>query len=116
MKNLIKVKTALIILAVFAIAFNISETYAGNKKTAVNTPTIQCGTCKRNITNALKKVDGVINVKVDLSTKIVTVKYDDTKTNVGAIEDAISAAGYDANDKKADPVAYENLDECCKVR
>lgn len=116
MKNIMKVKTILVILAVFAIMFNFSETNAGNKKTTINTPTIQCGTCKKNITGALNKIDGVINVKVDLSNKTVTVKYDDEKTSIGVLEDAISAAGYDANNKKADPAAYENLDECCKVK
>lgn len=116
MKKLINLKSALLVLAMFAVLFNISETYAGNNKTTINIPTIQCGTCKKNITNALNKVDGVINVKVDMSSKTVTVKYDDSKTDVSALENAITAAGYDANDRKADQTAYDNLDECCKVR
>ena len=36
-------------------------------------------------------------------------------TNVPALELAVANAGYAANDKKADPEAYEKLAECCKV-
>jgi periplasmic mercuric ion binding protein len=116
MKNLIKIKAALIILAAFAILFNISDVYAGNKKTTIDIPTIQCGMCKNTITNTLKEIDGVTSVKVNLSTKKVTVKYNDTKTNIEALENAITAAGYNANDKIRDAAAYENLHGCCKEK
>jgi periplasmic mercuric ion binding protein len=86
-----------------------------NENVTVNIPTIQCGTCKKNITKALNNLDGVTSVKVDMKKKTAFVTFDDSKTNTGAIEDAITSAGYDANDKKADHDAYEKLDDCCKV-
>jgi mercuric transport protein len=105
----------LILTVVFAAAMT-SDIYAGdNEKVTVSVPTIQCGTCKKNITTALKNIDGVLKVQVDMKNKTAAVTYDDSKTSVNSLEDAITAAGYDANDKKADPVAYEKLDECCKV-
>ncbi|RPI14677.1 MAG: heavy-metal-associated domain-containing protein [Ignavibacteriae bacterium] len=116
MKNLIKAKSVLIIVAVFAVMLNISETQAGNKKTTINIPTIQCGMCKKTITSVLKDIDGVKSVNVNMNTKKVSVKFDDTKTNIEALENAITAAGYDANDKKRDAAAYDNLHGCCKER
>ena len=106
----------LILTVVFAAAMT-ADIYAGNnEKVSVSVPTIQCGTCKKNITTALKNIDGVSKVVVDMKKKTANIIYDDSKTNLEALENAITAAGYDANDKKADPVAYEKLDECCKVK
>jgi hypothetical protein len=43
------------------------------------------------------------------------VNFDKSVTNLGKIENAITAVGYDANSKKADPDAYSKLDDCCKL-
>lgn len=108
-----KITSFLILTLIF---FCMNNIYAGNEvKTTVDVPTIQCGTCKKNITIALENTEGVISAKVDMKTKKVEVIYDEEKTDVSSIENAITSAGYDANDKKADPVAYEKLYECCKV-
>jgi len=83
--------------------------------TVVKVPTIVCNSCVSTITKALKKVDGVKSTKIDLKKKTATVTFVSTKTTLSKIEKAISNAGYDANDTKRDPVAYENLDACCKL-
>lgn len=53
---------------------------------------------------------------VMLDEKAMTIKvvYNTKKTNVDNIRQAISKLGYDADDVKADIVAYEGLDDCCK--
>lgn len=81
----------------------------------IKVSSMQCGTCKKNIEKALMKTDGVIDAKVDKNEKVAHVNYDKSKTDVSKIETAITLAGYDANDKKADPKAYEELDDCCKL-
>jgi len=81
----------------------------------INIPTSQCEMCQERIEKALKKVAGVKNYKVDIDEKIVHVNFDKTVTNLGKIENAITAAGYNANNKKADPEAYAKLDDCCKL-
>jgi mercuric ion binding protein len=91
------------------------KTTANDEKATIQLPTIQCNTCKKNITKAMKKVDGVNDFNIDVDGKVMTVAYDKSKTDLSKVENAITAAGYDANDKKADPVAYDKLDECCKV-
>ena len=91
------------------------KTTASDEKATIQLPTIQCDQCKKNITNALKKVDGINDFNIDVDGKVMTVAYDKTKLDLAKVENAVTAAGYDANDKKADPVAYEKLDACCKV-
>jgi hypothetical protein len=44
----------------------------------------------------------------------ITVYYNTKKTDLETIKTAISKLGYDADEVKADAVAYENLDNCCK--
>lgn len=81
----------------------------------INLPSMQCGTCKKNIETAVKKLDGIESINVVVKEKVAHINYDKTKTDLSKIENTISAAGYDANDKKADPEAYNELDDCCKL-
>lgn len=85
-----------------------------NSHEEIKIPTAQCNTCSKNITMALKKVEGISSFEVDIDEKVVHVTFDKSKTGLAKIEQAISLAGYDANNLKADPEAYENLDDCCK--
>jgi|SRR5690606_9856456 len=89
------------------------ETVAGEVVT-VSLPTVQCNMCKKTIADALKGVDGVSDAKVNIADKNVKVTFDKSKTDVSKIESSITAAGYDANDKKAEKNAYDKLDDCCK--
>ncbi len=53
-----------------------------------------CDNCVKHITRALKRVNGVKNVEVDLDGGNVTVTFDTTKTDIPAIHDAVLASGY----------------------
>jgi mercuric ion binding protein len=83
--------------------------------TVIKTPTMVCGSCVKTIEAAVAKLDGVQEVKADLKSKSVEVKYLTAKTTVDAVESVITGAGYNANDRKRDPAAYEKLDACCKI-
>lgn len=84
-----------------------------DKKIEIKTSAI-CGMCKSTIGKALSKEVGVITSTLDTKTKIVTVTYNESKTNPEKIRKAITMAGYDADDMPADPAAYAKLDGCCK--
>ncbi len=84
-------------------------------KTTIEVPTIVCGSCVKTVTKALKNVDGVKTAKVDLKKKTATVTYASAKVTVDKLEKAIADAGYDANNVKRNPEAYEKLDACCKA-
>jgi len=74
----------------------------------------QCEDCKARIEEALAFEKGVKKSELDLETHIVTVSYKIGKTSPEKIRKAISKAGYDADDVKADPKAYGKLPACCK--
>jgi mercuric ion binding protein len=115
-RNFKSVLTASVIaVIVFAFYANSYSKTSGDDKTVIKLPSMQCKTCKKKITKALQGVDGVKDVNVNLETKEATVTYDNSSVNVSQLENAITAAGYDANDKKADASAYDKLDDCCKV-
>ena len=88
------------------------------KKAGVDTLTIkssmQCGMCAENVIHALDKVKGVKDVEVDMEQKTVTVAYKSNKTSPEALRKAISMAGYDADNQKADATAHDNLPKCCQ--
>lgn len=109
-----KIFSSLVIIIALVIANG--QLIASENTTEISLPTIQCGMCVRTIEKALNKVDGIINIGVNVENKKATVTYDDTKTDLSKIETAISKAGYDANNLKADEKAYEKLNECCKVK
>lgn len=75
----------------------------------------QCGMCKDRIEKAMSYESGIISTNLDLVTKDVTVVYKPNKTNPDKVRIALSKIGYQADDFKADPIAYENLPACCKV-
>ncbi|MEO6693853.1 MAG: heavy-metal-associated domain-containing protein [Ignavibacteria bacterium] len=88
---------------------------SGGETVEIKLPTVQCGTCKTNITKEFKKVDGINSFDISIEKKIVKVSYDKTKTDADKIEGAIVMAGYQANDKPANKEAYDKLAECCKI-
>lgn len=82
--------------------------------TMVKIPSAQCEICEKTLNKALKKVTGVEKYKVDIEGKVIHINYDRNVTTIAMIEKAITSAGYDANDKRANPEAYDKLDNCCK--
>jgi copper chaperone CopZ len=72
-----------------------------------------CGMCKKHIEKAAKDA-GATNASWDKVTKLLTVSFDESKTNTDKIETAIAGAGYDTEHKEASQEAYKKLDECCQ--
>lgn len=86
-----------------------------NVQTAtISVKSMGCDNCAYLVRKAIFTLNGIKDVEVDLGKKIVQVKYLPKNTNVQSIEIAITRAGYDANDKSRDPVAFEELPECCQ--
>jgi copper chaperone CopZ len=113
MKN----KPIIRILLVFALFFGLAATACtqGKKEetVAIKTSAV-CGQCKDRIEKGLGFEKGIKDVTLDLETKIATVKYSPGKTSPDEIRRIISKLGYDADEVKADSVAYEKLPACCK--
>lgn len=111
-------KLGLLTLALIAISLLSINSYAKdiqhNKKITIKLNSIQCNMCVDKITEAIKSVDGVVKTKVNLGKKTASITYNADITSKEEIENAITAAGYDANEKPADKEAYEKLHSCCK--
>ena len=88
---------------------------AENKTAEIALNTIQCGMCTDKIASGLGKLEGVVKIDVNLEKKIGKVVYKAGVINLGVIEKAIAAIGYDANNTPAEPKAYSELDMSCKV-
>ncbi len=54
-----------------------------------------CDHCVSTVTNALKNVDGVKNASVSLTQETAKVTYDDSKTSLDQLKQAVVAAGYE---------------------
>ncbi len=53
-----------------------------------------CGGCTSNVTNALKAVAGVEDVKVSLPNGEATVQYDERVASSDQLRSAVTGAGY----------------------
>ncbi len=111
MKDLKKI-TGAIILLLFVSQAAFAQRTEMKIKTSAN-----CEMCKATIEKALGSEKGIKSASVDLTTKEVLVVYNARKTNPEKIKKAISKAGYDADDVKADNKARAKLkDNCQSVR
>jgi hypothetical protein len=72
-----------------------------------------CGSCKKRIEKAAMEA-GAASANWSDTTQILTVKYDDAKTSLLAIEKKIASVGHDTRDVKASDDVYNKLDECCQ--
>jgi copper chaperone CopZ len=106
----------LALLAVFATAVNAQSKVATiNIKSGFNCDHCKkCESCGQRIENALYAIKGIKRVDIDQKEKTLKVAYNTQKTTVDEIKKTITQIGFDADDMKADPVAYEKLDDCCK--
>jgi mercuric ion binding protein len=104
----------ILIIAGFLAVFSVGS-FAQSKLDSVKIQTsAQCGMCKERIEETLAFEKGVKKSVLDLETKIVTVWYKSSKTNVDNIRLALTKVGYDADDQLADQKAYQKLPACCK--
>ena len=65
------------------------------KTITLNVPGMSCSHCEMAISGAVKGLDGVESVNVNLNDKIVTVTYDSGKLAERKIKSAIEEQGYD---------------------
>ncbi len=83
-------------------------------KTALIRVNAGCENCKINIEKAIKVIPGVRNAHVDLDKKMAIVSYYTTKTNIQKIRQAITGAGYQADDLRPTPEAVALLPKKCR--
>lgn len=107
-----------VILLTFLIAYLDGyihpKSYISHEETTISLKTMICNMCVSNIEKTFQETEGVNSAEVSLELKQAFVIYNSKLTDIGKIEESITSAGYDANDKAANPKAFEMLSECCK--
>lgn len=76
--------------------------WAVTQTVTLSIPGMTCGACPITVRTALKRVPGVEKVGIDEAQKLVTVTYDDSKTNVQALTRATKDAGYPSSIKQGE--------------
>ncbi len=105
----------LLLLASFSLTgCSSAKAEGGDKQTVEIQTSAICGTCKQTLEKAMDKTEGVTKSRLDLGNKVLTVEYDPELTDADAIRKAVTETGYDADGIPANPVAHDNLAECCQ--
>lgn len=98
MKSIVKTLIMSLILAV-SVSVTAQQKEAKNA-TVVISAEIDCDNCKKKIEKNIAFEKGVKDLKVDISTKTVTITYRTDKTTPDALVAAITKLGYKASVKK----------------
>lgn len=105
----------ILLAAVSAFGFAQNDTETITIKTSIVCDhCMECDDCGYNIDTSIRKAKGIKKVVIDPEGSKVMVTYRTDKTTPEEIRNALSQAGFDADDVKADPEAYAKLDGCCK--
>lgn len=97
-------------IVLVASAFTIDRT----KSVKIQTNAV-CGDCKNRIETGLAALDGVLDVRLDLTTKKVKIEYNDKKQSVASLRLAVTQLGYGADELAPNTDARESLPGCCKA-
>ena len=55
---------------------------------------MSCANCVANVEKAVRKINGIEEVNVNLVEELMLVSFDENKTDTGKIEEAVKKAGY----------------------
>lgn len=59
-----------------------------------------CASCGEHVNSEVNKLSGIVSSEVSYENRNAMVKFDDSKTNIDEIENAINGTGYVVTDKK----------------
>lgn len=105
-----------IVLIVIILAFGLQlQAQDRNAKATIEVDGV-CMMCKERIEKAAIKTKGVKSAVWNMETHILSLIFDEQKTNLNSIEKSIAAVGHDTKNVKATSEVYENLHHCCKYR
>ncbi len=119
MKVVLKFVLAIMLISTISCGKKTTNESSGDKNSDTKTvtgkvdtveykcPGMHCSGCEESITEQVKKVEGVKEIKADAKEKTVKVTFDDGKTNKEVISKSINAAGYDTELTKS-----ENPHDC----
>lgn len=87
--------------AALALGFAAVTAAAEPRTVTLDVQGMYCAVCPLTVSQALKKVPGVIKARASYEDKSATVTYDDAKTGVDQLVKATTGAGYPSAPRKA---------------
>ncbi len=105
--------TALVAVLTTGFSFTAQASDDPIKEVKIKTSAI-CEMCKARIERNLGFEKGVKESDLNIETKVVTIRYDATKTDPAKLKAVIVQTGYDADDLPADTKGYAKLPSCCR--
>jgi hypothetical protein len=87
--------------------------FAQKAKTETFKVSGNCGMCETKIEKAAKSA-GATYAEWNKDTKVITVKYNSTSSDLAKIQKTIAEAGYDNAGVKATTESYNKLHACCQ--
>lgn len=85
-----------LLFVIAALAVASGAAHATEKTATLSVENMDCASCPAVVKAALSKVDGVGEVKVDLTSKTAVVRYDDQRATLQKLVTAATNAGYPA--------------------
>ncbi len=104
-------KNFLLILSIALLSFSFTKKEV--KEVVIKT-SAECNMCKERIEEKLNYTKGISFVSLEVSTKLLTVKYKEDKISLEKIREILSVLGYDADDVKANTENQQKLPKCCR--
>jgi periplasmic mercuric ion binding protein len=83
-----------LLIAGIAFAFPLAALAAPPKTAILDVQNMNCGLCPLTVKQALQKIPGVAEAKVDLDKKTATVTFDADRTGTVALIKATTDAGF----------------------
>ena len=107
-------KTKSIYMLVVLMIISITTVVGQETKTEKFKVYGNCGMCESRIEKAVNALKGVKSADWDSETKMIEVKFDESKIKLEEIHKAIAKVGHDTDLAKADDKVYNGLHGCCK--
>jgi len=101
-----------VLMAIFSLVMLAAN--AQNIKTVKLDVAGNCGMCKARIEKAVKTLEGIQTAEWNKETKVLTVAFNETKTDVTKIQTVVAGVGHDTKAIKANNAVYDKLHGCCK--
>ncbi|HAN77935.1 MAG TPA: hypothetical protein DCQ31_09270 [Bacteroidales bacterium] len=101
-----------VLMAIFSLVMLAAN--AQNIKTVKLYLAGNCGMCKARIEKAVKTLEGIQTAEWNKETKVLTVAFNETKTDVTKIQTVVAGVGHDTKAIKANDAVYDKLHGCCK--
>jgi len=108
------------IITLLIIMLTFSLTVEAQKQSKTSKVTFEvdgvCVMCKERIEKAAALTKGVKFATWNIDTKELYCIYNNKKTSLNKIKQAMANAGHDTKEIKASDEAYNSIDDCCKYR